>query len=157
MLTSCQESRGVNIAGVVLNNFPPSTKLSIQAKNVGWHYCFISLGCTHHFNSFCCILLALKQHFMATKYLLLDSPMKICFYCASGNKNVPQNRFAHADVTLHKTSSDTIVISSSSGKWIAQVVFFEKKKSVLKLCRLTVYVGRCWYQSVPITVRENVS
>jgi len=65
------------------------------------------------------------------------------FYCAIWNKNVPQNRFAHAEVSLHETSSATIVISSSSGRWIAQVVFFEKNQSwnfAVPLC-MWEYVG----------------
>jgi len=66
---------------------------------------------------------------MATNCLLLDSPMKICFYCASGNKNVPQNCFAHADITLHETSSGTMVISSSSGQSIVHIVFIGKDQS----------------------------
>jgi hypothetical protein len=49
-------------------------------------------------------------------------------------KYVHQNSFAHADVILQETGSDMIEISSNSGRWITQVVFFEKK-SVLKLCR----------------------
>jgi len=47
-------------SGVILNIFPTSMKPSIPAKNVGWRYCFISLGCTQHFNSFCCSFTGFK-------------------------------------------------------------------------------------------------
>jgi hypothetical protein len=48
--------RGATTPGVILNLFLPFMKPSKPAIT----YCFISIGCTHHFNSFA-VLLALKQ------------------------------------------------------------------------------------------------
>jgi hypothetical protein len=78
----------------------------------------------------------LKQNFIAA-CSLLDS-MTVWFYCTTIHKNVPENCFTHADVNFaqNKRRQD----SNRSQQWpLDSTGSTLWKKSVLKLCRRTVY------------------
>jgi len=109
----CHPPEGRPLLGLPWTSSWPSRNCPYKQKYVGLHYCFISIGCMHHLNSFCCSLTSSKTKLYC--YSLFTTWLHDNILTVQHYTRVYQNCLFHAEITWHETSSVIIVITSSSG------------------------------------------